>query len=932
MSPIHRVVLWVALLLFGLPGENVAQAGRLPTDSAVRIGTLPNGLRYYIRTNRKPEKRAELRLALNAGSVLEDADQRGLAHMVEHMAFNGTKNFRKHEIINYLESIGMQFGADLNAYTSFDETVYMLTVPTDTGTALLKAFQILEDWAHGVTFDTLEIDKERGVVIEEWRLGRGADARMRDSVFPVLFRNSRYAERLPIGDKTTLETFRPETLRRFYRDWYRPDLMAVVAVGDFDAAQVEQLIRTHFSRLTRPPTVRPRPVYPVPDHAETLVKIVTDPEATSASVEVYQKLDPRPAGTEASYRAGLVDYLFASMLNSRLAELTQLADPPFIGAGGGRGSLIRSKDVFSIGASVAETGIARGLEAVLLEAERASRHGFTSTEFDREKTRLLRFYEVAFNERDKTESSQLADEYVRNYLDQEPVPGIAFEYALVQRLVPSITKAEVEATARQWSAERNRVIVVQAPQKTGIQIPTRERVLAILNAARSAQLTAYVDQVPTGPLVPQPPAPGNIVEENGVAELGLTIWTLSNGARVLLKPTDFRNDEVMMGGSSPGGHSLASDADHTSATFASVVLSMSGVGNLSNMELEKTLAGKFAQVSPYISETREGVSGTASSKDLRTLFELTHLYFTMPRRDSAVFSSYTSRLRSILANRDADPETPFWDTLQVTMSQHHPRERPLTGTTVDQVSLERAIAFYRERFADAGDFTFVFVGNFSLDSIKPLVLQYLASLPAVGRVERGRDLRIRPPTGVVQKTVRKGTEPKSRTQIVFTGPFEYTRAERHALASLIDVLDIRLREVLREDQGGTYGVSVSQSVEREPWTNYTVHVSFGSAPERLDSLANMVFQVIDQLQTNGPTAGDLAKVKEAQRRSFEKGLRENDFWLGQLQARSENAEDFRNILTYPAIVDALAAEHVRDAARKYLRKENYVRISLFPEK
>src|SRR5262245_50040495 len=364
------------------PAQTDAQnAARLPTDSAVTVGTLPNGLRYYVRENKRPEKRAELRLVVNAGSVLEDADQRGLAHMVEHMAFNGTQHFAKQDIVNYIESIGMQFGADLNAYTSFDETVYMLQVPTDTGTALLKGIQILEDWAHLVTFDTTEINKERGVVIEEWRLGLGADARMRDQYFPVLFKDSRYAERLPIGDKTTLESFRPETLKRFYRDWYRPELMAVIAVGDFDAKKVERMIVDHFSGIPANSGPRARTLFPVPDHNETLVSVATDPEATSTSVEVYQKLPKREEGTRAAYRAGLIDFLYASMLNSRLNELTQQADPPFIGAGGGRGSLIRSKDVFSIGAAVSETGLERGLDVILTEAERASRHGFTTTEF-----------------------------------------------------------------------------------------------------------------------------------------------------------------------------------------------------------------------------------------------------------------------------------------------------------------------------------------------------------------------------------------------------------------------------------------------------------------------------------------------------------------------------------------------------------------------
>ena len=924
MSRLARVVFFFLVL----PGALFAQ--KLPTDSAVTMGTLPNGVRYYIRENREPQKRAELRLAINAGSVLEDADQRGLAHMVEHMAFNGTRNFAKQEIVNYLESIGMQFGADVNAYTSFDETVYMLTVPTDTGTALQKGIQILEEWAQGVAFDTTEINKERGVVIEEWRLGLGADARMRDKIFPVLFKDSRYAERLPIGDKATLEGFRPETLRRFYRDWYRPDLMAVVAVGDFDRAQVERLIREHFSRIPAASTRRTRTEFTVPDHPETLVTIVSDKEATSTSVEVYQKLPPREPGTEAAYRAGLVDYLYAAMLNARLGELAESANPPFIGAGGGRGSLIRNKDVFSVGASVAEDGIERGLQAILTETERASRHGFSQSELDREKARLLRFYESAHAERNKTESGQFADEYVRNFLENEAMPGIAREYALVQRLLPGITKAEVEVLARNWSSERNRVITVQAPEKPGLKLPTRASLLAVFDGVRKATIEPYIDRVATGPLVASLPRTGSIVQENKVPELGVTIWKLSNGARVLLKPTDFKDDEIAFGANSPGGHSLAGDQEHTSAIFASTLISMSGLGEMNNVELSKALAGKAATVNPYIAETREGLSGSASTRDARTLFELIHLFFTKPRVDSATFQSYVSRLNSIIANRDAEPSTPFWDTLQVTMSGHHRRDRPLTPALLRELDQTSALNFYRQRFNDAGDFTFAFVGNFAIDSIKPLVEQYLATLPTNGRVEQWRDVGMRPPTGVVQKTVRHGGDPKSQTQIIFTGPIEYTREQRHALATLSDVLDIKLRELLREDMGGTYGVNISQSSTREPYPNYEVHISFGAAPERLDSLANAVFTVIDRIKADGPAATDLAKVKEAQRRAYELGLRENSFWLSQLLVRTQNDEDLRNVLTYPQLVDSITAERVRDAARTYLKSDNYVRISLTP--
>jgi zinc protease len=916
------------------PTGTLAQQGngRLPTDTAITVGTLPNGLRYYVRQNSRPEKRAELRLVVNAGSVLEDPDQRGLAHMAEHMAFNGTQHFAKQDIVNYIESIGMQFGADLNAYTSFDETVYMLQVPTDTGTALAKGIQILEDWAHLVTFDTTEINKERGVVIEEWRLGLGAEARMRDQYFPVLFKDSRYAERLPIGDKTTLEGFRPETLKRFYRDWYRPELMAVIAVGDFDKKQVERMIIERFSSIPASKGGRARSEFPVPDHGATLVSIATDPEATSTSVEVYQKLAKREEGTRAAYRASLIDFLYASMLNSRLNELTQQADPPFIGAGGGRGALIRSKDVFSIGATVAESGVERGLDVILTEAERASRHGFTATEFEREKARLLRYYETAYAERAKSESANYADEYVRNFLEHESIPGIAYEYQLVKELLPGITEQEVEAVARGWATEGNRVIVVQAPRKPDLKLPTRERLLAVFAEARKKDVTAFVDKVASGPLLPKLPAAGTIAEETKAQEVGVTVWKLSNGARVLLKPTDFKDDEILFSASSPGGHSLASDAAQTSATFSSLLVTLSGLGNLSAVELDKALAGKAIDVRPYVAELREGLSGSGSPKDIRTMFELVHLYFTAPRRDSAAYLSYRSRLNSIIANRDASPETPFWDTLQVTMAQHHRRARPMTAALLNEVSLDSALAFYRQRFADAGDFAFALVGSFSIDSVKPLVLQYLASLPSNGRVDKPRDVGIRPPNGVVNKVVNKGTEPKGRTQIVFTGPIEYTRAERHALASLIDILDIRLREVLREDMGGTYGVSISQSANREPYPNYAVHISFGADPQRLDSLANAVFAVIDQIKRDGPTATDLAKIKETQRRSFEKGTRENSFWVAQLITRTENSEDLKNILTYPALVDALTADAIRAAANKYLRKDNYVRVSLFPEK
>ena len=928
----NRLRLIPALLILLLVAPAAAQQNRpLPSDSAVTIGTLPNGLRYYIRENRKPEARAELRLVVNAGSVLEDDDQRGLAHFVEHMAFNGTKNFEKHEIVDYLESIGMQFGADLNAYTSFDETVYMLTVPTDSGTFLEKGFQILEDWAHNISFDSLEVDKERGVVIEEWRLGLGADARMREKYFPVLFHESRYAQRLPIGERETLQNAPRSAIVRFYREWYRPDLMAVVAVGDFDRARVEALIRHHFTKIPAAKQSRERAEYPVPDHAQPLVSIATDPEATGTSVEIYHKLAPREQGTEADYRAGLVDYLYSAMLNFRLAEMTQQAAPPFINAGGGRGGMIRTKDVFSIGASVPETGIMKGLEALVTEAERAERHGFADSELEREKTSLLRYYETAYAERDKSESASYASEYVRSFLEDEATPGIAAEYELVKRLLPGITRAEVEAAGRAWQSDSNTVIVIQAPEKQGIVPPTPAQVLALVDSVKRRDIQPYVDRVVDGPLVENAPRAGRITSEKQHPAIAVTEWTLSNGARVLLKPTRFKDDEIIFAAHSPGGHSLASDDEHTSAIFASTLVNLAGIGRFDPIEFSRAMTGKMANVSPYIAEQREGFSGEASTRDVRTLFELIHLYFTAPRRDTVAFQSYVNRVRAIVANRDASPETAYFDTLTATLSQHHIRQRPLTPELLGELELDEALRFYQQRFADASDFTFVFVGNFTLDSIKPLVTEYIASLPSLQRKEHGRDTGIRPPAGVIEKTVRRGTEPKSQTQIVFTGEFDYTRMNRHALASLVAVLDIRLRELLREDLGGTYGVSIRHTVQNEPWPSYAVHIAFGAAPERLDSLAAQVFATIENLQKNGVSATDIAKVKETQRRDYERSLQENRFWAQQLLARDGNAEPLENVLTYPELVEALTPALVQDAAKRYLRRENHVRVSLTPE-
>lgn len=914
------------------PVQRAATEEKLPIDSLATVGQLDNGLRYVIRKNQKPENRIELRLVVDAGSVLEDEDQQGLAHFVEHMAFNGTKNFAKQELIDYLELIGMRFGPDLNAYTSFDETVYMLTVPTDSAEVVETAFQILEDWAHQISFDPEEIDKERGVVVEEWRLGRGAQRRMFDEQLPILLKDSRYATRLPIGQKAVLDTFQHEALRRFYRTWYRPDLMGLVAVGDLDPAALESLVQDYFARIPPAASPRDRTVFPVPDHEETLFAIATDPEATYNSVSIYYKMDVRPQGTVSAYRRSLIEALYHQMFNQRLHELTKRPEPPFLGAYSGQGHWLRSKEFFILGAGVQNNGFDAGLEALLLEAVRVREFGFTASELEREKKEMLRGMEQSYRERDKQQSSRFAAEYVRHLLTDEAIPGIAKEYELYQDLLPGIALAEVNALASEWTSEKNRVIAVEAPEQEGIAVPNEHDLRAIFAAVAQQEIAPYADEVSDEPLVAQVPAPAAIVARSQIPEIGVTWWTLANGIRVCLKPTDFKNDEILFRAYSPGGHSLVPDADYVAASTAASVVSEGGVGPFDKIELEKKLAGKVVRVAPWISSLREGLSGSASPEDVQTLFELIYAFFTAPRPDSTAFQAYRTRMKGSIQNRSARPETAFSDTIAVTMAQYHHRARPWSLELLDEMDLAASMAVYQDRFADAGDFSFFFVGNFTLEAMESLVCTYLGGLPATGREEAWRDVGIEAPAGVIDKAVYRGIEPKSQSRLIFTGPFEYDGWKNNLeLRAMTSVLQIKLREVLREDLGGTYGVWISSSGARYPDEEYRISITFGSDPERVEELTQVIFEQIDSLKTVGTTDLYIDKVKEMRQRQREIDLKENSFWVGSLASLDFNGVDPRRLIQYPELVDSLTAEAVQQAAQNYFNMDRYVRVVLYPE-
>ncbi|HEX9564865.1 MAG TPA: insulinase family protein [Gemmatimonadaceae bacterium] len=929
-SLLTALALSTGLLAAGAPAG--AQDERIPLDSAVKTGTLPNGLRYYVRRNARPENRLELRLVINAGSVLEDDDQKGLAHFAEHMLFNGTRRFAKNDIVSYLESIGVRFGADLNAYTGFDETVYILPVPTDKPGLVERSFDVLEDWAGGALFDSTEVVKERGVVLEEWRSGLGAGARIRDQQFPVLFHGSRYAVRLPIGDTAIIAHANPAPLKRFYRDWYRPDLMAVIAVGDYDPARVEALIRERFGKLTSPASPPPRAMVTVPGHDSTLVTIVTDAEEQVSSIQLIYKHPPAPLVLLADYRTLLARRLYNQMLNARFTEITRRPDAPFAFASSSYGAFVRGTDVYFLSATVKDGGIQTGLEALLREARRVDQHGFLAAELARAKASLLRSLESAYTEREKSESGGYAAEYINHFLTAEPTPGIAWEFDAAKRILPAVTLEDVNALGRAWITEKNRVVAVSAPTGPQAAVPEASALLAVFRRVDGEQVAAWTEAVSEAPLVASPPAGGRIVQESHDDSLNLTDWRLSNGIRVLVKPTDFKADEVLIRGWSPGGTSVVADSDYVDASLAPLAVQYGGVADFDAIELRKKLAGKRASVNATIGGLNESISAGGSPKDLETIMQLIYLNVTAPRRDEAAFNALRAQFGPFLANRANVPDEVFQDTVILTMQQNHPRAQPLTVDVLRAARFDRAFRIFQERFADASDFTFVIVGAVNVDSLRPLVTQWLGALPSTGRKETWRDVGLKSPTGIIEKTVRRGVEPKARTLAFFTGDATFDPAARYAMRSLGDLLEMKLLENLREALGGTYSVSARGALSKHPTPEYQFTVEFGSAPDKADTLWNVVLAVIDTVKRQGATAEELQKVREQQLRAQEVSLKENSYWFNNIAARIENGEDPRGLASYTTdFIEKLTSEQIRDAARRYLDTSRFARFVLLPE-
>jgi len=913
----HACIAVLAAASIGIAHAALNLADPVPQSPQVHVGTLDNGLTYYIQRNTRPEKRLELRLVVKAGSVLEDEDQQGLAHFTEHMAFNGSTHFQKHELISYLQSIGLKFGPDLNAYTGFNETVYILPLPTDKREFIEKGFLVLEDWAHGILFKDADIDLERSIVLEELRMGKGAQDRMMRAVLPKILSGSAYANRLPIGTEDSLKNFKVDAVKRFYRDWYRPNLMAVVVVGDIEVADAQALVQSHFGKLKNPANARPRTYPELPPRSASEAVVVTDKEATNDVLQIlYPHTRDIPVANWGDYRQKTVERLFGMMLGQRVQELTQRAEPPFVAGASAVAPFVHGYRAFSSTAIMGRQGIGIVSDALVQESLRARQLGFDPAELERAKKAMLRRYEQQFAEREKTDSATYAAEYLRNFLTRETIPGIANELIAAQEFLPTITVQDVNQFAtRIIPKDAPKLVIYMGSSKEGTAPPQSAQLLESVASAERNAVIAREEKSVASTFMERKPEAGSILTQRTNEALGLIEWDLSNGIKVILKPTDFKNDEILLSANRFGGQSLFGLADKFNAGYASQAVAAMGVAGFTPIDVQKMLSGKVASLRVGIDPVTDVLSGSTTGADLETLLQLAHLKFRPARRDADLFKSFVSRSQDSAKNAIERPESVFGDAVRSTVFQEHPRlwltPRP---QDFNQMALERVLGIYEERMASAKGFTFILVGSFDPAKIQPLVATYLASLPVATVATDFVDLGVRPAKGVVKREVRKGTEPKSVVSITFAGAAPYSIEERMKVRALTEVINIKIIDELREKLTLIYGGGMGGDLQRAPYPSYQLGLTLPCAPDKVEQVAAAALGEIRKIQERGADPADLAKVQQNWLVAYRKSMRENQFWLGQLQAAVLYNDDFARLLDYEKRVMALTADDIKNAA------------------
>lgn len=926
----------VALTLLGTSLiASAQQMPPLPIDPNVRIGKLDNGLTYYIRHNELPENRADFYIAQKVGSILEEDNQRGLAHFLEHMCFNGTTHFPGKGIINWLETIGVRFGQNLNAYTSIEETVYNISnVPVIRESIVDSCLLILHDWANDLTLDPKEIDNERGVIHEEWRSRQNAMMRMYEQIFPKCYQESKYAYRMPIGIMEVVDNFPHQALRDYYEKWYRPDQQGIIVVGDIDVDQIENKIKEMFSHIEMPENPAKREYLPVPDNKEPIVAIAKDKEQTSTTLYIWHKHPAFPNEMKNTMAYFVQNYMMSmavSMLNTRLGEMVQKANPPFISAGVGDGDFLVAKTTQAFIGMVnsKEDGIETAFSALIREMERARKFGFTASEYERAKANYMTSVESAYNERNKVKNGSYVNEYVRHFIDNEPIPGIENEYAIINQFVPQITVEMINTLLPQLIKEENIVINIFGPDKEGMVYPTEQELLDIMMKTKAEDITAYEDKVSDEPLMTEKPAPGQIIKtEEG--PFGSTVLTLSNGIRVVVKSTDFKADQIIMRAFSPGGTSVFGTDDVLQTKVLDEVIGLGGVGKFSNVELSKVLAGKKASGGTSVGTMSEGASGNCSPKYLETMLQLVYLGFTAPRMDQEAFESYKQRAKAAMANQEANPMTALSDTLTYALYGDHPMALRIKADMIDQIDYNKIMEMYKNRFEDASDFTFLFVGNINLEEAKPLIETYLGGLPATNRNETFKDLGLDIRKGTYKKVFdKKQQTPMATVVVVNSGKCDYNMKNKIMMTCLTRIMNLVYTEEVREKEGGTYGVSISGQLGKYPTEEALIQITFNTDPAKREKMVDIILEELRKVAKDGPNEEHLTKVKEAMIKQHAESIKENSYWLGALNEYYWNGIDVNN--NYEELVNGVTVKDIKKFAKKFLKQGNSIEVSMTDE-
>lgn len=908
----------------------------LPVDPNVRTGKLENGLTYYIRNNGLPENRADFYIAQKVGSMQEEDNQAGLAHFLEHMAFNGTKNFPGKSMLNYLQDNGIKFGTNINAYTSFDETVYYINnIPTTNQQLMDSALLVLHDWSNAIALEEEELENERGVIREEWRTRGGAQQRLWDQLLPKMYPGSKYAKRMPIGNIDVINNFKPEEIRAYYHKWYRPDMQGIIVVGNVNVDEMEQKIKALFSPITLDAERATREYFPVPDNKEPIVAVATDTEARNTSIMMFYKHDPMPEelkNTQAGYLTQYILSAASSMMNQRFAEMIQKPDAPFTSAYAYDGDyfVAKTKDAWTVVAGSAEEKIKEALAAMVRETERVKRYGFTPSEYEIARTNILKSYENAYNNRDKQRNSAYSQEYVRAFTDGEAIPGIEFEYRFMQSMTPNIPVEAINQTIKQLIGDENIVISVTGPQKEGLVYPAEEELLAVLDAVKAETIEPYAEQVIDEPLVTSPPTPGKITKEEKDAALDATVWTLQNGMKVILKNTDFKDDEIRMTGSSVGGYSQYAIQDPVNSKLMNAVMKLGGVGNFSATDLPKVLAGKTASASPGISLITQNFNGSSSIRDFETMLQLVYLYFTAPRKDNDAFQSYLQRMETQLRNQEAEPMVAFSDSITAALYGDNPLAVRIRVADLKQLDYDRIMEMYKQQFSNPGSFVFTFVGNIDEEKVRPVVEQYLASLP--GQAVKGEFIRVpmnfkEGETNNIFK--REMQNPKASVFNTFTGKVERNMKNQILMSMFDQILDIVYTEKVREEEGGTYGVSSAGAISRYPEGQTILQIMFDTDPEKMAHLNEIIYNVLKEIAANGPRETDFTKVKEYMNKSYNESLKENGYWLNVLDTRYFYGED--TYTKYIETVNAVTPEEIKEFAANLINQGNKKTIVMMPK-